>query len=64
MTPDEFDKLGKKMFPTLAKWKRVPAMAESLGLSVRTIWNYLSEERPIPEPVAKLLRLLVKQPRR
>ena len=63
MTPTEFDRLGVKLHPTLAKWKRVPAMAKSLGLKDRAVWGYLSGENPVPEPIAKLIRLLVKQPR-
>ena len=41
----------------LSGWK---AIAKHLGRGVRTAQRYESEEMPIPEPVARLLRMFVR----
>ena len=54
ITPEEFKAERERMRLT------IPAMADLLGVSGRSISYYESGQKPVPLPVQKLLRLLTR----
>ena len=57
MTRDELRQIGEKMYP--GRWQT--QLGRDLGISVRQMRRYAAGETPVPEPVAKLLRILESQ---
>ena len=55
MTPAELRAL-------MAAWPSVPTFARDLGIGRTTIYRYLDGSRDIPEPTARLIRLLHAHP--
>jgi predicted transcriptional regulator len=53
MTPKQFNAALERLVLTQV------GAAKLLGLTDRTVRNYAAGDTPIPEPTAKLLRLLV-----
>lgn len=47
MTPEEFERAGKKLFGE--KWK--PPMARALGIDPTMVWRYQTGGTAIPGPV-------------
>lgn len=48
-----------KLFDDLKMNPRSKAAADLLGLCLRSTYHYADGQREVPEPVAKLLRLIV-----
>jgi DNA-binding transcriptional regulator YiaG len=55
MTPDELRTLS-------ADWRSVSALAADLGVSRAAVYYWLAGDREIPEPSARLVRLLHRYP--
>ncbi len=57
MTPEQLRKIGDKMYP--GRWQTY--LARDIGVSVRQMARYAAGDTPIPEPVAKLIRIFSDQ---
>lgn len=55
MTPTEFTTLAND-------WPSVSGLAADLGVYRQTVYLYLAGKRAVPEPTARLLRILHKHP--
>jgi AcrR family transcriptional regulator len=55
MTPDELQMLAQG-------WRSVSALAADLGVSRAAVYYWLAGDREIPEPPARLVRLLHRYP--
>ena len=66
MTPEELRILGPELFPGLATWKWIPALATEIAMSKRQLYGYISpaskkSARPIPARVANRLQAAVRE---
>ena len=57
MTRDELKAIGERMYP--GRWQT--ALAQDIGVTVRQMQRYASGESAIPEPAARLIRILAEQ---
>jgi len=55
MTPTEFRQLAER-------WPSVPTLAADLGVSRFAIYAWMRGDRSIPEPTARLMRVLCRVP--
>lgn len=64
MTAAELMQYGRRRYPGLDRsiWLRL--LAAEIGIGWRQFYRYLSDDAVIPEPTARYLVLLEKQPQR
>jgi len=55
MTPTEFRQLAER-------WPSVPTLAADLGVTRYAVYHWMRGERPVPENIARFIRVLANVP--